>query len=166
MDENTKGIRILKTAGSFPHCLSQISLGWVLLPSWSPLTGLVLSSHPSENRPRVPEEPRLSSVKLHYDPGPAVLGCLGCRMRAGILRARQGQWRQMATGGRFDYLLLPKANPPVTALGPMMDRLPLGRCWRLGLSVTCYSHWSSEMDEPGPSAEGSRGRREAGGGRG
>lgn len=70
-----------------------------------------------------------------------------------------GRWRQMETGGKFDYLLLPKADLPVTMLGPIIDRLPLGCCLKFGLSVTSYIHRCSEMDEPGPSSEVAAGGR-------
>lgn len=88
MDKNTRGTRILKTTGSFPHCLPPSVSGWVLFPYLSPLT-LLLSPphHPSGNLPLVPKEPKLSLTELHYV---LRLVCLGCRMRGGHLAGKAG----------------------------------------------------------------------------
>ena len=96
-------------AGSFPCCLPQISLGVGALPVFVPSDSCPLFPILLETSPLSPKN--LSSLEWNcIITQDSLAWAAGCG--AGTYRMKLGRWRQMETGGRFDYLLLPKADPP------------------------------------------------------
>lgn len=70
-------------------------------------------------------------------------------MRAGHPAGEIGQWRQMEPGRRFDYPLLPKADPPGNCVTAHYGSGPLSDCSEfvcLGFLVSCCApRWMREL---------------------